>query len=430
MKTLATAYAFYVIYRGRMILFVSLFIYLLLYFPFFGLYPFHDGNNEFLIVYNFYKGNYFSHWTAYHPPIKPFLFSEIFHIFGLYSYSYIGYYLGSIGIIALFYITKQLFNKQTAVWSSIFLATSGLYLSNSVFTLNDFLMTVFILIAFLCYLKSRYVWYGIFISCAFLAKESAIVFPVSVLAVSIYFRRKIHLYHFLPVVVFVVWVLFLHSTGHQLWNTWNFSGTASQGSAFTLVYNLVTLKIFNQYAYENWLHLFVFNYNWFFWLFALYGIFSVLRSKKHHAHSLQLLVMLVVFTITYCLTILSFQTYTINRYVLPILPFVYMMAAVGLMHIPLKYIFATIFVIVIAASLLTSDDPVSNKIWKKLTLLNQEIYLGSIDGPDGINYNIQFLQMAKQRDQIILSGNCAPYKGEIDYDKNTFTYFGAPGCKN
>src|ERR1700704_1852387 len=63
----------------------------LLFFPFVGLVPYLDGDTEFLIAVNFYLGKYLTNWMPYHPPLKLFMTDILFHIFGFYSYSFLGY---------------------------------------------------------------------------------------------------------------------------------------------------------------------------------------------------------------------------------------------------------------------------------------------------------------------------------------------------
>src|SRR5579883_2631729 len=129
----------------------AVFVFTILFTPFVGLIPYLDGDTEFLIAVNFYLGKYLSNWMPYHPPLKLLIASILFHLFGFSSYSILGYFFGVIGIIAFYYIVESLFDKQTACIGSLLLSLSGIYISSSLFSLNDFLMTVFILCAFAMY---------------------------------------------------------------------------------------------------------------------------------------------------------------------------------------------------------------------------------------------------------------------------------------
>ena len=50
---------------------------------------------------------------------------------------------------------------------------------------------------------------------------------------------------FAPLVILAWYIEFVHFSGYHLWNDWNFSQTAKDGSVMTMAYNLITLKLFN-----------------------------------------------------------------------------------------------------------------------------------------------------------------------------------------
>src|SRR5437660_5380064 len=126
-------------------LFPATVLFSILFLPFVGLVPYLDGDVEFLIAVNFYQGNYLRNWFAYHPPLKLFLSSIIFSILGLSFYSILGFLFGILGIVALYSIANTLFDKKTAIVSTLFLSLSGIYISAGIFSVNDFLLGIFIL---------------------------------------------------------------------------------------------------------------------------------------------------------------------------------------------------------------------------------------------------------------------------------------------
>src|ERR1700761_3165786 len=132
-------------------LLLPILIYVILYAPFLGIAPYHDGYTEFRIAYNLFTGHYLSNWISFHPPFKLILASLFFLLFGLNSYTVIGLILGIIGVGVFYFIANNLFNKAVAVWSAIFLATSGIFISNSIFNLTDFIITILILLSFYFY---------------------------------------------------------------------------------------------------------------------------------------------------------------------------------------------------------------------------------------------------------------------------------------
>src|SRR5258708_1320290 len=226
-------------------------LYIILFSPYLFLIPSNDGNLEFILANDWYI-NHNRFWLlSLHPPVKYLLFSFFFQTFGYKNISFIGLFLGVAGIYALYLIAKYFFGEKTALFSSLLLAISGLYISVGIFSIHDFLITVFILLAYACYLYRLSVGYVIFASLAVLTKETAIFFPISIIIYEIFFKKKPTLTAFLPLVAFVWYLEYLHFSKNHLWNEWNFSNTAKQGSAYTMINNLVTFQFLNKYAYEN-----------------------------------------------------------------------------------------------------------------------------------------------------------------------------------
>lgn len=396
-------------------------VFSLLFFPFVGLIPYLDGDTEFQIAVNFYAGKYLSNWMPYHPPLKLALTDLLFHLFGFFSYSVLGYILGVIGIIALYAVANTLFDKKTAILASLLFSLSGVYLSSAVFSLNDFILTVFILLSFIFYVKEKYVFAALMGMFAVLSKESAIIFPITICIVEIC-QKKLRAINLLPFVALGAWILFLHVTGHTLWNSWNFSDSRQSGSLWTVIDNIFHGKIFNKFAYENWLHVFIFNYNWVLWLFVIFALFHIVWNRYFS--------IIFIFIVLYCLTILSFQTYSITRYILPIMPFVYLFVAVTLRSIPYKVIMIPLIFTIVIVSLWTSADPVSNLIWKKWQILHQSFYINrEIDGTDGITYNMQFLSLAKERTNLIMKGKCSLYTPSLEVHEDTLETLRIQYCK-
>lgn len=410
-----------------MYLLLPIILFIVFFVPYLYLIPGNDGNLEFSFAHNWYIGANRYQILSLHPPFKLLLFSLFFKIFGYGSIGYIGLVFGIIGIIALYFVAKKLFDKNVAFLSSILLATSGLFLSVGVFSIHDYLITVLILLAFLSFLHSKYIPYAIFASLAVLTKETAVFFAGSILLYDLIFKKHITFYTFLPLIALAWYIEFVHFSGYHVWNDWNFSSTAQDGSIYTMMYNLFTFHFLNQYAYENWLHLFVFNFNWVYWIFACISFFyiSKLETKKE-------LIPIGIFFFSFSLTVLAFQTYTINRYILPLLPFLYMLTSFGITKLPFKKVkisFTILIVIVSFVSLSQSVDPISNIIWSKTQILGQSIYLNKpLDGDDGVTYNMQYLQMMQTRTIMIKGGMCQ-FPEIANYDAQTLSLLNIHTCK-
>ena len=415
--------------------FLPIFIYIILYFPFLGIVPYHDGSKEFRFSYNLYSGHYLSNWIPFHPPFKLILASLFFRLFGFESFTILGLCLSIVGIASLYLIAKKLFDRKVAFCSAIFLATSGVYISNGIFSMTDFVVAVLVVTALNFFSRSNFWLYGIIASCAVLTKETALVFPISVFIVDLYIQKKLRISLLLPFVTFLCWLWFLHMTGHQPWNDWNFSSTAKQGSFYTVIHNLVTFQFLNQYAYENWRHLFIFNFNWFYWLLAIFGVIWLIKKKNIRQNKITFSI-IAIYVVSYTIAVLSFQTFPITRYILPLLPLVYLFAGFGFVTILnkikveyLRYIVMVVAVMIIVTQLFKSDDPVSNIFWPKTTFLGERVYLSSLGGLDAMTYNMQFLLFAKKRDLLIRAGDCSK-NPDLEYRPQIFTLLHIPLCPN
>lgn len=397
-------------------------LYIILFIPYISVIPSNDGNLEFILANDWYTNQNRFHLLSLHPPAKYILFSFFYQIFGYNSIGYIGLLLGAAGIYALYLIAKKFFDKKIAVLSAMLLATSGLYISVGLFSIHDFLITVFLLIAYAAYLYSRFWLYALLASLAVLTKEPALFFPLSILFYELFIKRKFSVTSLLPVIVFLSYLGYLYSTGNHIWNEWNFSNTANKGSIYTMINNLVTFQFLNKYAYENWLHLFVFNFNWVYWIFTGISFFYIktVKMKKE-------LIPIGIFFLSFILMPLSFQTFTITRYILPLLPFLYMFAVFGVSKMRFKPVFAILLVLITLISLFQSVDPVSNFFWKKIQVFNQQLYLSPLGGKDSITYNMQYLFLMKQRTDMIEHNHCT-MPDVIPYETQTLVLLHIKTC--
>ena len=133
--------------------------------------------------------------------------------------------------------------------------------------------------------------------------------------------------------------------------------------------------------------------------------------------------MMMIFSFLSAAIVLSCQTYTITRYILPILPFVYIIAAYVLVHFKYAVVAIPLVMVFVMLSLFSSNDPISNQIWYKRQVLAENFYARGLDGKDGITYNMQFLQLAKERDAIIRSGNFKLSDEVLNIDKTTLFFY-------
>ncbi len=407
------------------VLFFALFL------PQFGSLPYLDGNIDFIKTTDFFSGGFkmlFTNWPSAHPPLKPVVLYPFYKMFGINTFSFVlpGLIAGFAGIFAVCGITSGFFNRPTGTIAGLLLAMSPIFVATGVFSLIDYLLAVFILLATFYYLRSKYLLFSIFSILAFFTKETALTFIFSMIIVEIVFGllsivRK-HavkqvvvkiLFVTAPLIITLLWFGAVKSLGQTPWSDWNFSEVAQKGSLFTIYHNITTLNFLNKYAYQNWSMLFFLNFAWVNWLVLIAGLVVYFIKQGGKTSSLNLhsdsqntktFWGIAIFFISYFMGVLSFQTYTVPRYSLPLIPFVLIgvsWALVGLTNEfqKLKGILFVGFFLIIITSFYSSTDPLSTHLWGKTTVLGEDIYAlnRTLAGNDGITYNGQYLFILTKR---------------------------------
>lgn len=417
--------------KENLSLIFALILFLLLTLPFITTLPYMDGNIDFVQTLDFYTGGinqYFSNWNTVHPPLKLFLISPFYLLFGVSaaSYSVIGIIIGILGVISIYYLTKNLFGRNSANLAAIFFSLSPLFIANSIFSMRDSLLTVFMLISLLFYNKQKFQFYAVLCSLAILTKETGLLLPLIVIFIEVASKiknRKINLKKdipnfiliSLPLLIYYIWRLFLSSHGKNSWNEWIFTENESKSAIFTIINNLISLDFINPYAIQHWEQFVFLNFNWVYILVIIFGvgIYLVKRKKSYfykNSQNIKTLSIILLFIISYLLSVLSLQTYTIPRYALPLIPFLVIGLAKSvtiLKNIYLRYVLTSFVFILISISLFLSIDPVATHIWGKTNIFGNKIYAlnDHLAGNDGITYNMQYLLIAKERSEIINKTN-------------------------
>lgn len=243
---------------------VSLIIFSLLTIPFINSIPYLDGNIDFVKSHDFFVGGFgqlLNNWLSVHPPVKEIITFIFFVLKGInpITYNITGVLFGLFGIVIYYKLCRIWTNKAVASIAILLFCSSPLFLSAGLFSLTDYLLEIFILASLYFYSKRKYYLYFLFTSLALLTKETGKDLKGLLIALS-------------PLITAAAWFLFLKINGKTLWSDWNFSGTGDKGTIYTIFNNIFSLKLFNKYAYQNWLQLFVLNFNWIFWIIAFLGV--------------------------------------------------------------------------------------------------------------------------------------------------------------
>lgn len=392
--------------------------------PFLTALPYLDGNIDFVQTHDFYTGGfsrYFANWTSVHPPLKIMLASVFYTIFGfsVFAYNLLGLLMGLLGLWGMHWLAKN-YGLKTAVWAVIFLATSPLFIATSLFSLTDFMLTVWVLIALGFYSREKIFSTTLFTVLAVLTKETALLLPFTLIITELFFPLLHHkrltntfkniLILLLPFVFYTGWSLFLHWSGKGGWSDWIFAETAAKGSFYTIFYNLFTFGFLNQYAYQNWAQLLFVNSNWVYLLVCTLVSLVIFFTNNNNVilttSQKKTLICLFFFIVGYVFTVLSFQTYTIIRYGLPVVVILYFLTAVTLgkfAYQKVVFILGILLVVVNLFSQFRSVDRVALAKWGTIRVLGQRFYNlpAHLAGNDGITYNFAYWRMVYKRSQAV-----------------------------
>jgi hypothetical protein len=410
------------------ILFSLVFICLL--FPFLNVIPHRDGNIVFIQTNDYLKGGlqmYLNNW-AVHPPLKIITSAVLIKIIPLlpFSYNILGIIFGIAGIFGIYYLSLSIFTKKEAIISSSLLTICPLFIANSIFGLLDYILAILIIIALLFYIKKRLIIYAFFASLCILTKETGLIFILTVLSIEIIFQIKNILnknyklliniiYCLIPLIPWYIWTVYLNINHKSIWDDYVFSNVKG-GPFYVVLHNLLFFNIFTQYTKEQWGQLFILNFNWILWCFIIISLLIYLLKKifgkvilteiKKNTIKTKALIVIITFFFLYLLTVLTFPTYTIPRYALPLIPCFIIFITLSITTIKNNYIKLLVLIAVYSIfliSLFSSSDPISASIWNRRIIGNQNLY--SIDktvaGNDGITYNYQYLLLVKDRTELI-----------------------------
>ncbi len=418
-----------IIRRIDFIVLIPVLLFVILLLPFLGNLPCSDAGFDFSNAKEFYlheglamfltpPPKQFVKVYPMHPPLKYVLASVFFKIGGVnqYSYNLMGIFVGILGILSIYGLGKEIGNRNIGIISALLLAISPMYLSNGLHSLTDFMVTSFIITAFYFYSRSKMLGYTVFATAAVLTKETALILPLAVLCIEIIFsilkkgnykKEPVYILYknlfmaSIPLLLYYVWLSFLKNHGIAEWSAFIFAETRNKGAFATVVHNILTLDIFNKYAQQHISWLLYLNFNWVYWLLALLGImtlgmcyFNKLKKKLSQLPHLKVIVSMLLFVVGYIGTVLTFQTYAIPRYHLPVLPFLFLASAIFLQRFIIKHTLISIAAIsiFILTSLYFSVDPISRIFWNKRIVFGQTFYDTE---DDNMVYNLQFLRLTK-----------------------------------
>ncbi len=95
-----------------------------------------------------------------------------------------------ISMFILYFLTRDIFNKQTAFWATLIYTTSPLERITGTLVKHDSLLICLLLLAYWFYFRNNFIASGIAFGLAFLTKETAILGLISIIAYAFYEKQK------------------------------------------------------------------------------------------------------------------------------------------------------------------------------------------------------------------------------------------------
>ncbi|MBW2977465.1 glycosyltransferase family 39 protein [Candidatus Woesearchaeota archaeon] len=249
----------------------------------------------------------------------------------------------SLAIIYLtFYITKKLYNQETALIASILISFSSIFFLFNYRLYTEIPAVFFALLAFYFYFKEKYFFLGLFLAFSFLTKFPALLFFICFMTIILWKKkfRKIPflLYGFvIPVIPYLI-------LNQNLYSNLLFSFI----SASTVIKKTLSCTLLMGYKWYSYF-LFILKDN-ILNLFVIYGVYHTI--KKYNKDKI-LLLLLFLFPLIYFIQLVCRQNY----YIILFLPFLSILTAEGISNAIKKFnkkYFSKIIILIIIISLIFS----------------------------------------------------------------------------
>jgi hypothetical protein len=374
-----------------------------------------------------------------HPPLLFVWVSLFFRLMGEspLSFRMAGFVAFAIGALSFDAAMKGLVGPLHRVLFVALLFCSPMAICNYFDLTHDPLIVTTFGVALLLFVRERWIGFALSLGFFALGKETGLLaVPAFVVAWALVpreggtGRRWVRLaLCLLPVVItFVAWRVVLAALGGSEWN--DVSGAPGEGGFEFGLRNLLPSQLFSQYLLRNLYLLFVFNFHWVYTLLAVVLAARIpWRKAVAHTQFRRVLVVLASFSILYVLFALSYHTWTLPGYGLPVFAGLSFVVAWGLASIRRDAV-RSLLVVGLASVVLVANcesvDPLS--VSMGTTQVHGERFYQSVesDGRDGIFYNQAFLRAERrQNDQIaqarrqgaqaIASDDCWDFAEKLKY---------------
>jgi 4-amino-4-deoxy-L-arabinose transferase-like glycosyltransferase len=255
--------------------------------------------------------------AGFRAPLLPYLLS-IFYLFGLgFITKFLMPLVGTLSIILIYILGKDLFNKKIAIISSLIFALIPLHVFYSGRTLTGVLFTFFILLTFISFWKgyeknnkTHKILFGIFLALALLSRYTALwIMPVFLIYFlirdkSIKFLKDKYLWYSVLVffIILIPWFIY----GYYEYS--NPLGAFIHGAKASIYWGGIQSWTF---FFNNWWNMFSITG----WIFPLSLIYLCYKKKLFHKQIYLLLTWFIIF-----LGLAIYMPHKEERFLLAIVP--------------------------------------------------------------------------------------------------------------
>lgn len=393
-------------------------------FPYFGEAPALDP----MVIYRessqfFYGGikEIIHYGVTVHPPLIYILNNLGFLIFGKspLAYTLVGLTIFSITSIFGYFGIKKLFGFKTAAIFCLLLFTNPFVIANSFFLSNDMLILYGTIIALILFCLRKYLSLSLILGLMMIMKETAVLivgifFIVILFEIALELKKVKHikifrfknLAVFIPaLIVFTLWRFQLDSLGTTEWRETFFIKT-SDNSYETVVKRLVSFKFFDIFTVQNLRNTFLLHFQWIF-TFSILMLLPFFKRDRLIKRQRIFLITLIFLSIVYLIMALTFPTWTVPRYGLPIYFGIFFLLSFIISRIRFQKLIPGLIVLFLGLNLVSnyrSADPFSllYGVFKMNDINFYNIpFMNS--GPDRMIYNRTYLEVTRKQNAAIKS---------------------------
>lgn len=377
--------------------------------------------------------NFMGMGYAVHPPLINLLISCFFFLFGKapISYTLSGIFVYLCLLFASYFYLKKRVSWVSACAFILIFFTHPWILVNSVILSNDFLLTLLAFLLLIGILEDSLPIKTVSMGLLGIAKETGLLFILAGSAILLldilrtwvlerkFPVRKVMraLLALLPgAIAWGIWQYLLRQYQQTEWRDFLFNPGGQ--SSFEIIYrNIIEGKLFNKHLFGNLLNLGVYYSQWLYtFIFALtvscVASLTLLEKKRVFSPTTYLS---AFFALTYLLLALSFPTWTVLRYGIPVLFFFLVILATSFQSLSISAVtvITALFVLINGVTLYYSVDPyMKKKFGDNIQIYGVDTYAVpfELNGPDRYNYNLAILRATKKQNQLLAFA----YKNDID----------------